>query len=117
MNFGLFHEEEQTLTQRIEQYRQFVYEVGSLPTDKGNSIDQSLIKTEQKKGYRINRKDRFKQRTRYFTDSGVIGSKAFVAHQYQRFEDFFESKHPKRPIPIEVLDDCFSLKRLASKGY
>ena len=42
-------------------------------------------------------------RTRYFTDSGIIGSKEFVFTNYQRFKHLFYSKHEKKPKPIKGL--------------
>jgi len=57
--------------------------------------------------------DRFRYRTRYFTDSGIIGSKEFVSANYQRFKNLFESKHEKKPKPIKGLDGIYSLKRLS----
>jgi len=57
--------------------------------------------------------DRFRYRTRYLTDSGIIGSKDFVSANYQRFKDLFESKHKKKPKPIKGLDGIYSLKRLS----
>ncbi|MGK5093622.1 transposase [Deltaproteobacteria bacterium TL4] len=116
LNFGLAHEEKLTFAQRIEKYRQFVYEVGSLPSNKGKAIEPEVLDAQQKKGFQITPMDRFRQRTRYFTDSGVIGSKQFVSRQYQRFEDFFDSKKEKRPVPIQGLEGCYSLKRLSMNG-
>jgi hypothetical protein len=40
-------------------------------------------------------------RTRYFTNSGVIGSREFGAENYHRFRHLFYSKHEKRPKPIK----------------
>jgi len=48
--------------------------------------------------------------------SRVIGSKKFVMRHYHQFEDYFESKRPKKPVPIEGLEGCFSLKRLSFQG-
>jgi hypothetical protein len=39
--------------------------------------------------------DRFRYRTRYFTDSGIIGSKEFVSINYQRFKNLFESTNKR----------------------
>jgi len=50
---------------------------------------------------------------RYFTDSGIIGSKEFVAENYQRFKHLFYSKHEKKPKPVKGLDGVYSLKRLS----
>lgn len=52
-------------------------------------------------------------RMRYFTDSGIIGSKEFVAANCRRFKDLFSSKHEKKPKPITGLDGIYSLKRLS----
>ena len=76
-------------------------------------IDDAVLKKEQKREYEISRIDRFRYRTRYFTDSGVIGSKEFVSMNYQRFKDVFNSKNEKRPKPVKGLSGVYSLKRLA----
>ena len=60
--------------------------------------------------------DRFRYRARYFTDSGIIGTKAFVAHHYQAFKHHFSSKHEKRPKTIRGLNGIYSLKRLSEKA-
>jgi REP-associated tyrosine transposase len=52
-------------------------------------------------------------RTRYFTDSGIIGTKEFVSANYGRFKHLFMSKKDKIPTPVKGLDGVFSLKRLA----
>ena len=41
--------------------------------------------------FELSRSDRFRYRTRYFTDSGIIGSKEFVFSNYQRFKHLFKS--------------------------
>jgi hypothetical protein len=51
-------------------------------------------------------------RTRYFTDSGIIGSKEFVSLNYQRFKGLFQSIHEKKLKQIKGLDGVYSLKRL-----
>ena len=52
-------------------------------------------------------------RNRYFTDSGIIGSKEFVSNHYNRFKDLFMSNNEKIPRPVAGLDGIFSLKRLS----
>lgn len=64
----------------------------------------------------INKVDRFLYRSRYFADSGIIGSKAFVSRHYRVFKDLFSSKHEKRPKTISGLDGVYSLKRLSEKA-
>ena len=76
-------------------------------------IDDKVVVKERKKDFEISRIDRFRYRTRYFTDSGIIGSKEFVAENYQRFKYLFYSKHEKKPKPIKGLGGVYSLKRLS----
>ena len=81
--------------------------------DNAKTIDTQIVKKEQRKGFVLDRMHRFRYRTRYFTDSGIIGTKAFVAQKYQLFKHLFQSKHVKIPKPIKGLDGVFSLKRLS----
>jgi hypothetical protein len=76
-------------------------------------IDAKVTAKERKKDFEISRSDRFNYRTRYFTDSGIIGSKEFVSSHYRRFKDLFMSKNEKIPRPVAGLDGIFSLKRLS----
>jgi hypothetical protein len=55
----------------------------------------------------------YSYRTRYFTDSGVIGSKEFVSKTYMRFKHHFNSKNEKKPKPVKGLEGMYSLKRLS----
>jgi hypothetical protein len=93
-----------------------VYETGSLnQPDKGSSqvIDDKVLEKERSRDFELSRSDRFTYRTRYFTDSGIIGLKEFVAENYQRFKHLFFSKHEKKPKPIDGLEGIYSLKRLS----
>jgi hypothetical protein len=45
-------------------------------------IDEKVVAKERQKEFEINRISRFRYRTRYFTDSGIIGSKEFVAENF-----------------------------------
>ncbi len=91
---------------RFTFYRRFVYEkrhVGGL-------------EKEREKGFEIGGLDRFAYRTRYFSDSGIIGAKAFVSRHYQIFRDHFSSGHEKRPVAIKGLGGIYLLKRLRSQA-
>jgi hypothetical protein len=101
--------------ERLKRYRRYVYEAGSLNRpEKGNIkvIEDKVLEKERSREFELSRNDRFKYRTRYFTDSGIIGSKEFVSTNYQRFKNLFSSKHEKKPKPIKGLDGMYSLKRL-----
>ncbi|MBL7205352.1 MAG: hypothetical protein ISS63_13660 [Desulfobacteraceae bacterium] len=88
---------------RLAHYRRFVYEKGGLL--KGMEV--------RSKGLDLTGVDRFRYRTRYFTDSGIIGTKQFVSRIYQGFKGHFSSRHEKRPKPIQGLNGIYSLKRLS----
>jgi len=93
-----------------------VYEAGAISRpDKMQAkvVDDKVLAKEHKKEFEISRISRFRCRMRYFTDSGIIGSKEFVAENYQRFKHLFYSKHKKKPRPIKGLVGMYSLKRLS----
>ncbi len=76
-----------------------MYEAGSIDRpDKGKVkvIDPRVLAREQKKDFQISRASRLRYRTRYFTDSGVIGSKEFVSFNYQRFKHLFATRHERK---------------------
>ena len=102
--------------ERLKRYRRYVYEAGALDRSGkpgARVIDTSLLKEERKNDFELKRVQRFRYRTRYFTDSGIIGTKEFVSENYRRFKDLFMSKRDKIPKPVAGLDGIYSLKRLA----
>ena len=115
-DFGLKEFNVQSKKERIKRYRRYVYEAGALnQPEKGNVkvIEDRILEKERRREYELSKSDRFRYRTRYFTDSGIIGSKEFVAKNYQRFKHLFYSKHEKKPKPIKGLEGMYSLKRLS----
>ena len=96
--FGVMNEKE-----RLSYYRGFVYEKGGI-TRQGK---------ERRTGIELKAVERFRYRTRYFTDSGIIGTRDFVQRVYRQFKDHFSSRHEKRPKDIRGLEGIFSLKRLS----
>jgi len=115
-DFGLKEFNVKSRKERIRRYRRYVYEAGAINRpDKMQAkvIDDKVVANERKNEFEISRISRFRYRTRYFTDSGIIGSKEFVFTNYQRFKHLFYSKHEKKPKPIKGLDGIYSLKRLS----
>jgi putative transposase len=115
-DFGLKEFNVKDKKERIRRYRRYVYEAGALNrSDKMQPqvIDAKVAAKERKKDFEVSRISRFRYRTRYFSDSGIIGSKEFVAENYKRFKYLFHSKHEKKPKPIKGLDGMYSLKRLS----
>ena len=102
--------------ERIRRYRRYVYEAGSLDRPEKESaevIEDKVLEKERSREFELSRSDRFRYRTRYFSDSGIIGSKEFVSTNYQRFKHLFYSKHEKKPKPIKGLEGMYSIKRLS----
>jgi len=102
-DFGLREFAFKSAKARLAHYRRFVYEKAGLIKEM----------EDRSKGLEINSVNRFRYRTRYFTDSGIIGTREFVSRVYQGFKDHFSSKHEKRPRLIQGLEGVYSLKRLS----
>jgi len=114
-DFGLKEFNVKSEKERVRRYRKYVYETGAIqPVEKPytKTIDEKILAKERKKGFEISRTDRFLYRTRYFTDSGIIGSREFVSGTYQQFKHLFQSRHEKMPKSVKGLDGVYSLKRL-----
>jgi REP element-mobilizing transposase RayT len=115
-DFGLKEFNVKSQKERIRRYRKYVYEAGALnrPEKKmAEVIDDKVVEKERNRDFELSRCDRLRYRTRYFTDSGVIGSKEFVSETYQRFKHLFHSKKEKKPKPVRGLPGMYSLKRLS----
>ena len=90
--------------ERLRMYREFVYARGGLETGKGARLTAQLLPETV---------ERFIQRTRFFTQAGVIGSRAFVREHFERFRDLIQPKRERRPHRIKGLSEIYSLKRLS----
>jgi putative transposase len=115
-DFGLKEFNVKSKKECISRYRRYVYEAGAINRpDKiqAKVIDDKIVEKERSKEFEISRINRFRYRTRYFTDSGIIGSKEFVSANYRRFKHLLYSKHEKKPKPIKGLFGVYSLKRLS----
>jgi len=103
---------------RLRRYRRFLYETGAMEETTGSqkerktAIESSIVKKERKNNFQMTRTRRFMYRTRYFTDSGIIGGKVFVLDTYRKAKEAFQYKRDKVPKPISGLAGIYSLKRL-----
>jgi REP element-mobilizing transposase RayT len=113
LDFGLRQFGEISDEERLRRYRQFLYETGAIDKGKGAVLDAAVVQKERNKDYRVTRLDRFTHRTRHFTDSAIIGSKAFVQNTYQKVKGSFRTKKDKIPKPVAGLAGVYSLRRLA----
>jgi len=108
-DFGLKEFNVMDSKERVRRYRQFLYEKAA----KGDQIHEKTMNKERKRNFELSKINRFTQRTRYFSDSGIIGTREFVSKNYQQFKHLFQSKNEKIPIRIKGLVDVYSLKRLS----
>jgi len=113
LDFGLKEFGELDETERFRRYRRFVYETGAIDSGKGAQIDAKTVAKERQRDFKLSRVDRFKQRTRYFSDSGIIGSKEFVRENFLRFKHLFQTKNDRLPKRVIGLDGMYSLKKLS----
>jgi hypothetical protein len=113
LDFGLKEFGELHKNERFRRYRRFVYEAGAIDSGKGARINAKTVTKERERDYKLSRVDRFKQRTRYFTDSGIIGSKEFVRENFLRFKHLFQTKTDRSPTRVKGLIGMYSLKRLS----
>ena len=112
-DFGLNGYEEMTEEERLKDYREFMYEKGALETEKGTTIEDAVIDKERGKDYELTTVDRLRYKTRYFTDSGIIGTKGFVNGYYKQFKNYFYTSRTKKPKKIAGLNGIYSLKTLS----
>ncbi|MBM4311483.1 MAG: hypothetical protein FJ119_11140 [Deltaproteobacteria bacterium] len=112
LDFGLNEAGPLNTGERLRRYRQYVYEVGELETGHGARIAPGIAEQERRKGYALTRKDRFLRRSRYFTDSAVIGSREFVLESFQRFRTALNISKDRLPKRVAGLEGMYSLKRL-----
>ena len=113
LDFGLTVFGEWDATTRLRYYRRYVYENGAQTGTQGAGLDPKLVDRETQKGFALTPGDRLRYRTRYFTDSGVIGTKTFVSRCAQLFRHHFSSRHVKQPQPVSGLAGIYALKRLS----
>jgi len=112
LDFGLQVHEGLSASRRLSRYRAFVYEKGSISPGDGCRISREDFDRARRKGFSVSPGDRFLYRTRYFIDSGIIGTREFVSLWYRRFRDHFSCRRDKRPMPVSGLNGIYSLKRL-----
>ena len=97
---------------RLKQYREYLYHAGAIDKRGKAKISKKVLSEEISDDFELNRMRRFRSRTRYFTDSGIIGSKAFVSETYAVFKDRFFASRERVPKRVKGVDGMYSMKRL-----
>ncbi len=105
LDFGLVDKGYQNYEELVSAYREFVYDKGEIGEPELNSI-----------GHKLSKRDYFRYRCRYFTDSGIIGTKAFVNNCYKALKSHLIVKSPPEPQPIRGLPQIYSLKHFTKEA-
>ena len=99
--------------QRLKKYREYLYHAGAVKKHGKANLSRKTLEEEHRPDFQLDRTRRFRYRTRYFTDSGTIGSKAFLLGTYETFKDRLYGNRERVPKRIKGLDGMYSMKRLA----
>jgi len=102
IDFGLEDTGLKKHQEKLRAYQEFVYDKGAIPKKGTIHIGNSRETA-----------NRFKYRCRYFTDSGIIGTKSFVNNCYRLFLRKVPTKKPMEPQSIVGLPEIYCLKRLS----
>lgn len=92
MDYGIEGIENYALCEKLRNYREFVYEKGSLKSEKGKSIGNDIIKKERDNNFVLNDFTRLSTKSKCFSEALVLGSKKFVQKLNDKFENLFERK-------------------------
>ncbi len=112
LDFGLTGTEKINKKERLALKWQYIYEKGTLCPGKGKRIAAEVVEREAAKGFSPGQVDRYRYRTRYFCDSGIIGSKEFVRRSWEGFRGEGDERE-KRILAVAGLGGVYSLKRLS----
>ncbi|VFQ45924.1 transposase [Desulfoluna butyratoxydans] len=97
---------------QLRVYREYLYHAGAIEKRCKARISKRVLDEETVRGFEMNRVRRLRYRSRYFTDSGIIGSRAFVEARYEMFKGHFQATREKIPQRVMGIEGMYSLKRL-----
>jgi putative transposase len=110
LDFGLADWDIEPGAERLRLYREYVYRSGALDSLKGKAMDERIVERASSTNFQYTPADRLRMRTRWFSDSAILGSRAFVADLGQKLGLASDSRRPKR---IPGGDEMYSFRRLA----
>ena len=112
LDFGLEGFQSNDIKEKITHYRRYVYEAGAIHHENKASIQTHLVENERRNGFKVDPWSRFRLRTRFFTESGIIGSKEFVEAHFRMFKHLYKTTRDRKPMRIKGLNGIYSMKRL-----
>lgn len=94
-------------------YRRYVYDVGSLDRSDGRRpIPAAVVQKGARSGYRLMKREMFRYRCRYFSESVALGSRAFVKEIHRKLQPYLKTRKGRLPHKIRDLTDLYSFRRL-----
>lgn len=112
LDFGSEEFKINDINEKLRRYRRYVYEAGAIHRENAAAIDGLTMEKERQRGFEITRHDRFRLKTRFFTESCILGSREFVKEHSRFLKKVFGGNHDKKPMKIKGLDGLYSLRRL-----
>ena len=98
--------------EKLKKYREYLYNAGAMDRRGKAKISKKTLEDAASIGFDLNSVRSLRYRTRYFTDSGIIGSKAFVMATYEAFKDRFFASRERVPKRVKGIHGMYSMKRL-----
>ncbi|MCG8473381.1 MAG: hypothetical protein MI742_16200 [Desulfobacterales bacterium] len=99
--------------ERFRAYRAFLYHAGGVDKKGRGKLSGRVLLDAALNDYEMGSLQIFRFRCRYFTDSGAIGSKAFVDKVFSRFKERFGWTRVRKPKHVKGEYGFYSLKRLS----
>lgn len=111
--FGLKKCTEMNEEERFTHYKEYLYEKSGMVMGKG-ALKRDIIGSKKRiENRELTLMERLRFKTRYFTDSGIIGNKEFVLRHFKKLKSPGMNKD-KKPKRIAGFDEIYSLKRLSN---
>ncbi len=99
-------------TGRVDRYRRFVYEAGSLNRRDGKrAIPAAILEEEEQAGYRLKKAALLRHRCQYFTQSIVLGSRRFVREFYAQIQPALCTRRECVPRRVFGAESLYALSR------
>ena len=111
MDLGMAEWDVESGSERLRLYREYVYRTGALDRAGGAEMNQRIAQRAEMRQFKYTQADRLLMRTRWFTDSAIIGSRAFVSNLGRRLG--LGSGTKREPKRVAGLDDVYSFRRLS----
>jgi len=113
--FGLKECDKMTEKKRFTHYKEYLYEKSGMEMGKG-ALKRDIINSKKRiENQELTPMERLRFKTRYFTESEIIGKKSFVLHHFKKLKNA-EMNKSKKPNKISGFEEIYSLKMLINEN-